>query len=101
MRLQDSIDSTILRRAVDIAMERYPYFCVKLLTRDAGFIFAENRKPVVISAVWQDCIFMHRKAYELFCALISSRRYMRHRLIKAWSEVLFWKRSLPAIRAPW
>ena len=49
MRLQDAIDSAVLRRAVDTTMKRYPYFCVKLQARGDGFIFAENRKPVVIS----------------------------------------------------
>lgn len=49
MRLQDTIDSAVLRKAVDTTMERYPYFCVKLQARGDGFIFAENREPVVIS----------------------------------------------------
>ena len=49
IRLQDAVDPVVLRRAVDTTMERYPYFCVKLQTRGAGFIFTENREPVVIS----------------------------------------------------
>jgi len=49
IRLQDTVDPLVLRRAVDTTMERYPYFSVKLQTRGADFIFIENREPVVIS----------------------------------------------------
>ena len=49
IRLQDAVDPVVLRRAVDTTMKRYPYFCVKLQTRGAGFIFTENQEPVVIS----------------------------------------------------
>ena len=49
IRLQDTVDPLVLRRAVDTTMERYPYFCVKLQTCGADFIFTENREPVVIS----------------------------------------------------
>ena len=49
IRLQDTVDPLVLRRAVDTTMERYPYFSVKLQTRGADFIFIENRELVVIS----------------------------------------------------
>lgn len=49
IRMRDLIDPEILRRAVDTTMERYPYFCVELQKRDGRYVFAENRRPVVIS----------------------------------------------------
>ena len=49
MRMQDPIDPDALRIAVDATMKRYPYFCVELQRRDGGFVFAENRRPVVIT----------------------------------------------------
>ena len=50
IRMRDLIDPEILRRAVDTTMERYPYFCVELLKNKNGqYIFAENRRPVVIT----------------------------------------------------
>lgn len=49
IRMRDLIDPDILRRAVDTTMERYPYFCVELQKKDGQYIFAENRRPVVIT----------------------------------------------------
>ena len=49
IRMRDMIDPEILRHAVNITMERYPYFCVELRKRDGQYIFSENRRPVVIT----------------------------------------------------
>lgn len=49
IRMRDLIDPDVLRRAVDTTMERYPYFCVELQKKDGRYIFAENRRPVVIT----------------------------------------------------
>ncbi len=49
IRLRDLIDPEVFRHAVDITMERYPYFCVELQRKDGQFYFAENHRPVVIT----------------------------------------------------
>ena len=49
IRMRDMIDPEILRHAVNITMERYPYFCVELKKKDGQYIFAENHRPVVIT----------------------------------------------------
>ena len=49
IRMRDLIDPAVLRRAVDTTMERYPYFCVELQKKDGQYLFAENRRPVVIT----------------------------------------------------
>ncbi len=49
IRMRDLIDPDILRRAVDTAMERYPYFRVELQKKDGQYVFSENRRPVVIT----------------------------------------------------
>ena len=49
IRMRDLIDPEILRRAVDTTMGRYPYFRVELQKKDGQHIFAENRRPVVIT----------------------------------------------------
>ncbi len=49
IRMRDLIDQKAFRHAVDKTMERYPYFCVELQKKDGKYIFAENRRPVVIT----------------------------------------------------
>lgn len=49
IRMRDLIDPEILRRAVDMTMQRYPYFCVELQKKDGRYVFAENHRPVVIT----------------------------------------------------
>lgn len=49
IRMRDLIDPEILRKAVDTTMKRYPYFCVELQKKEGGYVYAENRRPVVIS----------------------------------------------------
>lgn len=49
IRMRDLIAPDVLRHAVDMTMQRYPYFCVELQKRDSDFYFAENRRPVVIT----------------------------------------------------
>lgn len=49
IRMRDMIDPEILRRAVDMTMKRYPYFCVELQKKDGRYVFAENHRPVVIT----------------------------------------------------
>ena len=49
IRLRDPIDRSVLRKAVDMTMQRYPYFCVRLRKKGRQYVFAENTQPVVIS----------------------------------------------------
>ena len=49
MRLRDPVDPDVFRRAVDLTMRRYPYFCVALQKRDGQYVFADNDRPVVVS----------------------------------------------------
>ena len=37
IRMRDLIAPDILRHAVDITMERYPYFCVELQNKDGQY----------------------------------------------------------------
>lgn len=48
IRLQDSIDGAVLRRAADTAMQRYPYFAVSLQKEGDAYWFQENRNPVTV-----------------------------------------------------
>ena len=47
--MRDLIDPSVLRKAVDAAMKRYPYFCVELRKVDNQYVFTDNSRPVVIS----------------------------------------------------
>lgn len=49
MRMSGPIGRSALRRAVDLTMQRYPYFCVELRKKDGLYVYAENHRPVVIS----------------------------------------------------
>lgn len=49
IRMRDLIDPAVLRRAVDMTMKRYPYFCVELQKKDGRYVFVENHRPVVIT----------------------------------------------------
>ena len=49
IRMRDLIDFNVFRHAVDMTMERYPYFCVELQKKGGRYIFAENHRPVVIT----------------------------------------------------
>ena len=49
IRMRDLIDPNILRHAVDMTMQRYPYFCVELQKRDKEFYFVENHRSVIVS----------------------------------------------------
>ena len=49
IRMRDLIDPAILRRAVDMTMRRYPYFCVALQKKEGRYVYAENHRPVVIT----------------------------------------------------
>ena len=49
MRMQDRVDSAVLRNAVDNTMKRYPYFCVRLQKEGNEFVFEDNQSPVVIA----------------------------------------------------
>lgn len=48
MKLKDIVNGDVLRKAVDIAMVRYPYFSVEVIVRDEEYSFIENARPVVI-----------------------------------------------------
>ena len=45
----DPIERCVLRSAVDVTMQRYPYFCVELRKNDGQYVFEHNTRPVVIS----------------------------------------------------
>ena len=49
VRMRDGIDGTVLKRAVDVGMNRYPYFRVTLCRRDGQWGLTENRRPIVVS----------------------------------------------------
>lgn len=49
LRMRDPIDGEILRKAVDAATARYPYFCVELKKQDRGYVFEKNDRPVVLT----------------------------------------------------
>lgn len=49
MQMSDPIDRAVLRSAVDVTMQRYPYFCVELRKNDGQYVFEHNTRPVVIS----------------------------------------------------
>ena len=49
MQMCDPIDRAGLRSAVDVTMQRYPYFCVDLRKNDGQYVFEHNTRPVVIS----------------------------------------------------
>ena len=49
IRMRDLIDASVLRKAVDTTMQRYPYFCVELQKKEGQYIFVDNTRPVVIS----------------------------------------------------
>ena len=48
IKLKDLVDGTILRQAVDLTMQRYPYFCVRLSIEDGALFFEDNPAPVPI-----------------------------------------------------
>lgn len=48
MKLKDMVDGRILRKAVDDAMERYPYFRVRLRADADAVFFEENTAPVPV-----------------------------------------------------
>ena len=55
IRMRDLIGQEAFRRAVDITMQRYPYFCVELQKewnegeKKQHYVFIENHRPVVIT----------------------------------------------------
>ena len=49
IRMRDLINPAVLRKAVDITMQRYPYFCVELQKRDGQYVFVDNNRPIVIT----------------------------------------------------
>lgn len=46
--LKDAVDGRTLEEAVSDAMERYPYFKVKVVSEGSGFMLADNDSPVVV-----------------------------------------------------
>ena len=49
MCMRERVDYAMLKLAVNSAMRRYPYFCIKLRTEGKGFVFEDNQRPVVVS----------------------------------------------------
>lgn len=50
IRLRDPIDRSVLRKAVDMTMQRYPYFCVRLRKR-AGSMYLRRTLSLSLSAI--------------------------------------------------
>ncbi len=50
VRMQDLVDYEIFKSAVNTTMVRYPYFCVKLEKGGNGFVFEDNKNPVIVAA---------------------------------------------------
>ena len=48
IRMRDLIEQEVLRHAVDITMQRYPYFCVEL-QKNEQYSFIENHRPIIIT----------------------------------------------------
>ena len=46
--MRDLIDPDILRYAVDLTMQRYPYFCVELRKKDGQYYFVDNDRPAIV-----------------------------------------------------
>ena len=49
IRMRDLIEQKTLRQAVDMTMQRYPYFCVELQKKEKQYVFIENHRPVIIT----------------------------------------------------
>ena len=47
--MRDLIEQKTLRQAVDMTMQRYPYFCVELQKKEKQYVFIENHRPVIIT----------------------------------------------------
>ena len=66
LKMRDVVDGDLLRQAVELARQRYPYYQVKLGIRkdDAGteyFVYEDNYEPWVVS---EDS---HGRAKEMLC----------------------------------
>ncbi len=48
IKLKDLVDGEVLRQAVDLTMQRYPYFCVRLCAGEDGLYFEDNPEPVPV-----------------------------------------------------
>ena len=48
IRLRDLIDPACLRKAVNMVMARYPYFCVELQKKEEEFVFKKNDKEIPV-----------------------------------------------------
>ncbi len=48
LRMDAPVDAAVLRHAVAVAMERYPYFRVRLVREGGHYLLEENPKPVVV-----------------------------------------------------
>ncbi|MCF0145099.1 MAG: hypothetical protein HUJ73_00785 [Eubacterium sp.] len=49
IRMTERVERDILQRAVDTAMERYPYLCVKPEIRDEAYVLVPNERPFVVT----------------------------------------------------
>ena len=49
LRLKDNVDAKILRKAVDRAMKRYPYYTVELCKENNMYVYKDNTRPIVIT----------------------------------------------------
>lgn len=48
IKLKDMVDKDVLEAAVRQTMERYPYFCVRLVDNDGTLFFEDNPAPVPV-----------------------------------------------------
>ena len=48
IKLKDLVDGGILRAAVDKTMERYPYFCARMVADGDELLFEDNPAPVPV-----------------------------------------------------
>lgn len=49
INMKDEINGDMFKNAVKKSMERYPYFCVKVVTKDEELFLEENKKDVVVA----------------------------------------------------
>ena len=68
IKLRDLVDAKLLRQAVDRTMERYPYFCVRLVREENTYYFVDNPAPVpVIQTNHQIVLGSEQTAGHLLC----------------------------------
>lgn len=49
LEMKDPVDESVLRRAIDTGMKRYPYFCVELTICKNRYKYIPNHRPIRLS----------------------------------------------------